>query len=112
VEYFVISNFRETKIPTIYMKVQLYFKFSKNKFRKKMKSPISLRNGRFSTSKCRGKPQKMGVLYTHSSKSPKQKNKIKIKIIGRIDGTGGLRRGWQPAVACQLIRLQHGPPLF
>jgi hypothetical protein len=29
-----------------------------------------MRNGTFDTSKCRGKLQKMGVLYTHSSKSP------------------------------------------
>jgi hypothetical protein len=27
-----------------------------------------MRNGRFNTSKCRGKLQKMGVLYTHSPK--------------------------------------------
>ena len=37
-------------------------------FRKKMKSPSSMRNGRFHTPKYRGKLQKMGVLYTHSSK--------------------------------------------
>jgi hypothetical protein len=29
-----------------------------------------MRNGTFNTSKCRGKLQKMGVLYTHSHKSP------------------------------------------
>jgi hypothetical protein len=33
-----------------------------------MKSPSSMKNGRFNTSKCRGKLQKMGVLYIHSSK--------------------------------------------
>jgi hypothetical protein len=35
-----------------------------------MKSPISMRNGTFNTSKCRGKLQKMEVLYTHSPQSP------------------------------------------
>jgi hypothetical protein len=29
-----------------------------------------MKNGRFHPSKCRGKYQKMGVLYTHSSKMP------------------------------------------
>jgi hypothetical protein len=33
-----------------------------------MKSPSSMKNGRFNTSKCRGKLQKMEVLYTHSFK--------------------------------------------
>jgi hypothetical protein len=32
-------------------------------------SPISMRNGRYNTSKCRGKLQQMGVLYTYSPKS-------------------------------------------
>jgi hypothetical protein len=31
VEFFVISFFHETKIPTVGMKVQVYSKFSKNK---------------------------------------------------------------------------------
>jgi hypothetical protein len=35
-----------------------------------MKSPLSMNFGRISTSKCKGKLQKMGVLYTHSPKSP------------------------------------------
>jgi hypothetical protein len=35
-----------------------------------MKSPSSMRNGRFYPSKYRGKVQKMGVLYTHSPKMP------------------------------------------
>jgi hypothetical protein len=35
-----------------------------------VKSPLSMNFGRISTSKCRGKLQKMGVLYTHSPKSP------------------------------------------
>jgi hypothetical protein len=53
----------------------------------KIKSPSSMRNERFHPSKCRGKVQKMGVLYTHSSKMPGPspnffiKPKIKIKKI-------------------------------
>jgi hypothetical protein len=35
-----------------------------------VKSPLSTNFGRISTSKCRGKLQIMGVLYTHSLKSP------------------------------------------
>jgi hypothetical protein len=66
----VISISHETKIPTVDMKVQVYSKFSKKNKLKKVKSPISMRNGTFNTSKCRGKLQKKGVLYTHSSKSP------------------------------------------
>jgi hypothetical protein len=42
------------------MKVQVYSKFRKNKIWKKIKSPISMRNGRFNTSKCRDKVQKIG----------------------------------------------------
>jgi hypothetical protein len=62
-EVLVISIFHETKIPMIDTKVQVYSKFLKNKIRKKVKHPISMRNGTFNTSKCRGKLQKMGVLY-------------------------------------------------
>jgi hypothetical protein len=29
-----------------------------------------MKNGRFNTSKCRSKLQKMGVMYTHSPKRP------------------------------------------
>jgi hypothetical protein len=35
-----------------------------------MKSPSSTKNGKFYSPKCRGKVQKMGVLYIHSSKMP------------------------------------------
>jgi hypothetical protein len=65
VEFFVISLFHEMRIPMVDMKFQVYFKFSKNKIWKKIKSPSSMGNGRFDTPKCRGKVQKMGVLYTH-----------------------------------------------
>jgi hypothetical protein len=56
----MISIFRRAKIPTVDMKVQVYSKFRKNKIWKKVKSPNSMRNGRFNTSKCRGKLQKIG----------------------------------------------------
>jgi hypothetical protein len=64
----VISLFHETKIPMVDMKVQVCSNFSKNKIWKKIKSPNSMRNGRFYPPKCRGKVQKMRVLYTHSPK--------------------------------------------
>jgi hypothetical protein len=70
VEFLVISLFHETKIPMVDMKVQVYSNFSK-KF-KKMKSLSSMRNGRFHTPKCRGKLQKMGVLYTQPPPSSKK----------------------------------------
>jgi hypothetical protein len=69
VEFLVISIFHETKIRMVDMKVQVYSKFSKNKIPKKVKSPNSMRNGRFHTSKCRGKLEKMGALCTHSPKT-------------------------------------------
>jgi hypothetical protein len=75
----VISIFYKTKIPTVDMKVQVYSKFSKNNILKKVKSPISMRNGAFNTSKCKGKLQKMGVLYTHSLKSPGPFSKLPQK---------------------------------
>jgi hypothetical protein len=65
VEFLVISLFHETKISMVDMKVHVSFHFDK-KILKKMKSPSSMRNGRFNTSKL----QKIGVLYTHCSKRP------------------------------------------
>jgi hypothetical protein len=53
VEFLVISLFHQTKIPTIDMKVQEYSNFNKNKIWKKIKSPSSMRIGRFNTSKYR-----------------------------------------------------------
>jgi hypothetical protein len=79
------------------MKVLVYSNFSK-KIGKKKKSPSSIRNGRFHPSKCRGKIQKMGVLYTHSPKMPgptpnflmnsktKQKN---LKKLEKKEAEGG-----------------------
>jgi hypothetical protein len=71
VEFLVISIFHETKIRTVDMKVQVYSKFRKNKISKKVKSLNSMRNGRFDTSKCRGKLEKMGVMCTHSPQMPR-----------------------------------------
>jgi hypothetical protein len=42
-----------------------------NKISKKIKSPNSMRNGRFDTSKYREKLEKMGVLCTHSLNTPR-----------------------------------------
>jgi hypothetical protein len=61
-EFLAISISNETKIPTVDMKVQVYSKFREYKIWKKVKSPISMINGRFHPPKCRGKLQKMGVL--------------------------------------------------
>jgi hypothetical protein len=47
----VISIFHETKIRIVDMKAHVYSKFKKNKISKKVKSPNSMRNGRFDTSK-------------------------------------------------------------
>jgi hypothetical protein len=52
------------------MKVLGYSNLSKKKIWKKIKSPSSIRNGRFHPPKCWGKLQKKGVLYTHSPKRP------------------------------------------
>jgi hypothetical protein len=51
-----------------------------------MKSPSSMRNGSCNTSKCRGKLQKMGMLYTHSPENgdaihPFSKNARPISIL-------------------------------
>jgi hypothetical protein len=56
----VISFFHETKIPTVDMKVQVYSKFIKKISENKIKSPCSMREGRFHPLKCRGKVQKIG----------------------------------------------------
>jgi hypothetical protein len=64
------------------MEVQAYSKFSKNKIWKKVKSPISMRNGIFNTSKCRGKLQTMGccapILPKALAHFPNFSKKIKI----------------------------------
>jgi hypothetical protein len=83
-ELLVILIFHETKIQTVDMKVQVYSRFRKNKISKKVKSPNPVRNGRFDTSKCRGKLEKMGVLCTHSPKSPGPFPKLPIKNLKKI----------------------------
>jgi hypothetical protein len=66
----VISVFHKTKIPAVLKKVHVYSKFRKIKIWKKIKSPSSMRNGRFNTSKCRGKASKNGgVVYPFSQKA-------------------------------------------
>jgi hypothetical protein len=70
VEFLVISLFHDSEISMVDMKVYVYSRFSKNKIWKKMKSPSSMRNGRFHPPKCRFKLQKMGELYTRSFKMP------------------------------------------
>jgi hypothetical protein len=70
------------------MKVQVYSNF--RFFLEKIKSSSSMRNRRFHRSKCKGKVQKMGVLYTYflkrlgpffklSQKNQKKKKKKKEK---------------------------------
>jgi SET domain-containing protein len=57
-----------------------------------MKSPSSIRNGRFHPSKCRGKVQKMGVMCTHFPKMSGPnfliilQKKKKTKKIGKRGG--------------------------
>jgi hypothetical protein len=80
----VISVFHEMKIPMVDMKVQIYSKFRKNKISKKVKSPNSMRNGRFDTSKSRGKLEKMGVMCIHSPKSPGPFRKLPIRNLKKI----------------------------
>jgi hypothetical protein len=88
--------YHETKIPTVDMKVMIYYNFSK-KVWKKSKPPSSMRNGRFHPPKCRGKVQKMGVLYTHSSKmlgpSPNFFIRPQKKLNEKIAKKGGSREG-------------------
>jgi hypothetical protein len=71
VEFLVNSLFDETKIQTADTKVKVYSKFRK-KIRNKLKSPLSMNSGRITTSMCRGKLQKMGVLKMHPPPPPKK----------------------------------------
>jgi hypothetical protein len=56
-----------------------------------MKSPSSMRNGRFHPFECRGKVQKMGVLYTHPPKMPKRCHNTKrnLKKMKNLKTGGG-----------------------
>jgi hypothetical protein len=62
----------------------VYSKFRKNKISKKIKSPNSMRNGRFDTSKYRGKLDKMGVLCTNSPIIPGPFSKLPNKNLKKI----------------------------
>jgi hypothetical protein len=97
-----ILLFHETKIPTVDMKVQVSFNFSKSKIQKKKKSPSSMRNGRFYTSNYRCKLQKMGLLYTHFFQNarkflitPKKEKKRKKKL-----------RNWKRGASPQSVKLR------
>jgi hypothetical protein len=85
VEFFMISLLHDTKIPTMDMKVQVYSNFSYKKISKKIKSPSSMRNGRFNTSKCRGKFQKPWPI-PHTSKKKILKYKNFKKKWDNLDG--------------------------
>jgi hypothetical protein len=80
----VILIFHETKIQMVDTKVQVYSKFRNNKILKKVKSPNSMRNERFDTSKCKGKLEKMSTLRTHSPKSHGPFPKLPIKNLKKI----------------------------
>jgi hypothetical protein len=84
VEFLVISVFHETKIQMVDMKVHVYSKFSKNKISKKVKSPNSMRNGRFDTSKLGGSLKKWvycaPILPKALAHSPNFQKKIQKNI--------------------------------
>jgi hypothetical protein len=84
----LISIFHETKIPMVDMKVQVYSKFRKNKIRKKVKSPISMRIGTCNTSKCRKTFRKIKI------------NSIVLHCLGVNPQPAGNR--WSPAVGQHL----------
>jgi hypothetical protein len=73
-----------------------------------------MKNGRFNTPKCRGKLQKMGVLYTHSPKRPslflklpsKNKNKNNFKKGGHSLTGQGL---WPRPIGNRRSPVGHGP---
>jgi hypothetical protein len=81
-----------------------------------MESPISMRNGTFNTSKCRGKLQKMGVLYTHSPKSrspfsilPKKQVKKILKIAKNWESHSLSRPVPRPAGDLWLLAVAQAP---
>jgi hypothetical protein len=64
-----------------------------------------MRNGRFHTSKCRGKLEKMGALCSHSPKSPSPfpklpKQKFSKKLEQFIEGQA-LASSWRATVGRQ-----------
>jgi hypothetical protein len=103
------------------MNVLVYSNFSKRKIWKKMKSPSSMRNGRIHPPKCRGKVQKMGVLYIHSPKMPSPSPNFLTtpkKILKKTKKMKKRKRqGKQPTV-CQTVGRSRwvtsgrSPPLY
>jgi hypothetical protein len=75
------------------MKVLMYSNFSKKLLKEKMKSPSSMRNGRFHPSKCKGKVQKMGVVYTHSPKMSSPSPNILRKLKKNSKNSNFLEKG-------------------
>ena len=55
-----------------------------------------MRNGRFNTSNCRSKLQRMGVLYTHSPKGPSPFSKLPIIFFYKKKGHSLTGRGSPP----------------
>jgi uncharacterized membrane protein len=76
------------------IKVLLYSNFSK-KLGKKMNLQASMRNGRFHPSKCGGKVQKMGVMYTHSSKMPNPSLNFLINPKNQNKNTKKIWKKWK-----------------
>jgi hypothetical protein len=81
-----------------------------------VKSPISMKNGRFNTSKCRGKLHKMGVLFQNSPQMPGSSSKVpkKIRIKKFKIGTPDNRGARAAAGGRSLVtsRARRGPPLL
>jgi hypothetical protein len=80
-EFLVNSLFYETEIPMVDMKVQVYSKFSKNEIWEKMKSPNSMKNGRFHTPKCSFKKWEcctsiLSKCWAHPHNTEKRKKKM------------------------------------
>jgi hypothetical protein len=100
-------NFAWNKNPNGRYEGPSYSKFRKNKIWKKVKSPTFMRNRSWNTSRCRGKLQKMGVLYTHSPKMLGNSSKVsnfiffKTKKYGRTDRAEGPCRGWRAMAGCR-----------
>jgi hypothetical protein len=97
VEFLVISIFHETKIQKVDVKVQVYSKFSKNKIPKKIKTPNSMRNGRFHISKCRGKLEKIKKFENSDT------------AVGQARARWAIAGHWPTLAASPLARDQRSP---
>jgi hypothetical protein len=88
------------------MKVMVYSNFSKKEIQKKMKFPSSMRNARFQPFKCRGKVQKMGVLFSQNAKPiSKLPHKTNLFFLNQKNWKRG-RGGREPAYNLLECRLQ------